>query len=226
MEQPRKLPREAPRKKLTGGRPTRQEAELLSAKIVDVAARLMLEHGYSATSIEAIAGAAGVAKRTLYHRFPDKRDLFTAVIQRRREQFLAPVAKISEAGGDIEEQLKLIGRHILDWGLQSDSVAMKRLLAAEAERFPNLLVTFYEEGRLRTIDVIASVLNNAVEHGVLAIDDTLFAAGHFLQMVMGPVELLVNQGVMPCSGAKRYEYIDKTINLFLNGCRPRRDPLP
>jgi TetR/AcrR family transcriptional regulator, mexJK operon transcriptional repressor len=212
---------ELQRKKLSGGRPTREEAELLSEKIVEVAGRLMLEHGYSATSIEAIAGAAGVAKRTLYHRFPDKRDLFAAVIQRRREQFLAPVAKISAAGGDIEEQLKLIGRHILDWGLQSDSVAMKRLLAAEAERFPNLLVTFYEEGRVRTIDAITAVIARAVDRGALDVEDAQFAAGQFLQMIMGPVELLVSQGVSPCSGDQRYDYVDKTVNLFLNGCRPR-----
>ena len=208
-------------KKLTGGRPTREKAELLSEKIVDVAARLMLEHGYSATSIEAIASTAGVAKRTLYHRFPDKRDLFIAVIQRRRDQFLAPVAKISAAGGDIAQQLKLIGRHMLDWGLQSDSVAMKRLLAAEAERFPNLLVAFYGEGRERTIVAIAAVLDRAVESGVLVIEDAFFAASQFLQMVMGPVDLLVNQGVPACSGAERQEYIDKTVRLFLNGCRPR-----
>src|SRR5687768_10051709 len=125
-----------PVKKLSGGRPTREGAELLSEKIIDVAGRLMLEHGYAGTSIEAVASAAGVAKRTLYHRFPDKRDLFTAVIQRRRDQFLAPVAEISAAGGAIEAQLKRIGRHILDWGLQPDSIAMKRLLVAEAERFP------------------------------------------------------------------------------------------
>ncbi len=211
----------SPIKKLSGGRPTKLEAEQLSEKIINVAARLMLENGYGATSIEGIAAAAGVAKRTLYHRFPEKSDLFTAVIQRRREQFLAPVAKVSAAGGEIEDQLKLIGQHMLDWGLQTDSVAMKRLLAAEAERFPQLLRTFYEEGRMRTVHTIAAILATASEQRALSIEDPEFAAGQFLQMILGPVELLVNQGVTPCSGAERRAYIDKVVRLFLNGCRPR-----
>jgi TetR/AcrR family transcriptional regulator, mexJK operon transcriptional repressor len=211
------------RKRVTGGRPTREEAELLSEKIVDVAAQLMLEHGYSGTSIEAIANLAGVAKRTLYHRFPDKRDLFAAVVQRRSDQFLSPVARISAAGGDIEQRLRLIGRHMLDWGMQSDAMSLKRLLAAEAERFPELLATVYEDSRDKTIETLADILQREVERGVLSIPDPKFAALQFLQMVMGPAELLAHRRHHHCSGTGRQEYVDKTVQLFLNGCRTRPD---
>ena len=209
------------RKKVTGGRPTRQEAELLSEKIVDVAAQLMLENGYSGTSIESIANLAGVAKRTLYHRFPDKRDLFTAVIERRRDQFLSPVEKISTAGGTIEERLKLIGMHMLDWGMKSDAMALKRLLAAEAERFPELLSAIYEHSRRRTIEILGGILRREVEKRTLAIDDPEFAAMQFLQMIMGPAELLAHHYHGECSGPRRQDYIDKTVQLFLYGCLPR-----
>lgn len=209
------------RKKVTGGRPTREEAELLSEKIVDVAAQLMLEHGYSGTSIESIANLAGVAKRTLYRRFPDKRDLFTAVIERRRDQFLSPVEKISAAGGAIEDRLKLIGRHMLDWGMKSDAMSLKRLLAAEAERFPELLTTSYAHSRNRTIEILAGILRREVEQGTLELDDPEFAAKQFLQMIMGPTELLALQYHGECSGSGRDDYIDKTVRLFLRGCLPR-----
>lgn len=210
------------RKRVTGGRPTREEAELLSEKIVDVAAQLMLEHGYSGTSIEAIANLAGVAKRTLYHRFPDKRDLFAAVIERRRDQFLSPVAKISAAGGTLEDRLRQIGRHMLDWGMKADAMALKRLLAAEADRFPELLATIYENSRKRTIEILADILRREAEAGALTIDDPRFAALQFLQMIMGPAELLAHRDQKTeCSGARRQQYIDKTVQLFLRGCLPR-----
>jgi len=209
------------RKKVTGGRPTREEAELLSEKIVDGAAQLMLEHGYSGTSIEAVANLAGVAKRTLYHRFPDKRDLFTAVIERRRDQFLSPVAKISAAGGTIEDRLQQIGRHMLDWGMKSDAISLKRLLAAEAERFPELLVTTYTTGRNRTIEILSGILDREVEQGNLQVEDTRFAAMQFLQMIMGPAELLTHHDHTECTGEGRQEYIEKTVRLFLRGCLPR-----
>lgn len=206
-------------KKVTGGRPTREDAELLSEKIVDVAGQLMLEHGYHGTSIEAVASAAGVAKRTLYSRFPDKSELFAAVIERRRMRFLAPVSRISAAGGTLEEQLTLIGRHMLDWALKADTVALKRLMAAEIERFPELARTLHREGREQTIDAIAGVLAVAQQAGVLREIDIRFAALQFLEMVMGPADLLAHYGQPAPAGARRGEFVDQVIDMFLAGCR-------
>lgn len=208
-------------KKVTGGRPTKEDAELLSEKIVAAASQLMLEHGYHGTSIESVAAAAGVAKRTLYSRFPDKRDLFVAVIERRRAQFLAPLSRIFAAGGAIEEQLILIGRHMLDWALKPDTVAVKRLMVAEVERFPELAATLHDDGRDQTIDAIATILTAAERTGVLKMRDVRFAALQFLEMVMGPADILAHYGRPACAGEQRKQYIDQVVDLFLNGCRAR-----
>jgi TetR/AcrR family transcriptional repressor of mexJK operon len=207
----------------TGGRPTREESERLAEKILDVAARLMLELGYSATSIDAIAHEAGVAKRTLYDRFPQKRDLFAAVIQRRREQFLAPVAKIAASGADIETELKVIARHMLEVALDDDSIALRRLVTAEAGRFPELAAVFHDEGIVCGIKAIADILDAEVERGVLRIRDTSFAALQFLEMVLGPAhrQTMFGLTIPSCVGRRRKEYVDEVVNLFLNGCRPR-----
>jgi len=206
----------------TGGRPTREDSERLAERIVDVAARLMLEQGYSATSIDAIAQEAGVAKRTLYDRFPQKRDLFAAVIQRHRERFLVPVAKIAASGADIETELKTIARHALDLALADDSVALKRLVTAEAGRFPELSAVFYEEGLVCAIKAMADILDAEVERGGLCIRNTRFAAQQFLDMVCGPAHRRTTYGlgVPSCVGRRRQEYADDVVNLFLNGCRP------
>src|SRR5690606_39451041 len=42
--------------------------------------RLFLEHGYDGTTMEAIAAAAGLAKRTVYNNYVDKRALFTEIV--------------------------------------------------------------------------------------------------------------------------------------------------
>jgi AcrR family transcriptional regulator len=212
-------------KKVTGGRPTKEEAGLLSEKIVAAASQLMLEHGYHGTSIESVANAAGVAKRTLYSRFPDKRDLFVAVIERRRAQFLAPVSRIFAAGGAIEEQLTLIGQHMLDWALKPDTVALKRLMAAEVERFPELAATMHDVGREQTIDAIATVLDAAERDGALKMPDIRFAAMQFLEMVMGPADILAHYGRPAHAGMQREQYIDQVVDIFLNGCRVRETQL-
>ena len=211
----------APARRHSGGRPTREAAEQLADKIIDVATQLMLEHGYSNTSIEAVAAAAGVAKRTLYSRFPQKSDLFTALIQRRRDEFLAPVAKISAAGGSIEERLTQIGLHMLEWGLKSDTVAMKRLITAEVERFPELSTSLLRNSRVRTIDFIAAIMDREVAAGTLAFRDTRFAAMQFLEMIMAPADLAAHYGFRAETGQQRRDYIAGVVDLFLNGGRVR-----
>ena len=63
-----------------GGRPSREDAERLRQTIIDVATTMFLSLGYGATSIDAIALKARISKRTFYHRFRDKAELFAAVV--------------------------------------------------------------------------------------------------------------------------------------------------
>lgn len=63
-------------------------------RIVDAAARLFLQQGYAATSMNAIAAEAGVAVQTLYASMRTKRDIFQTVIQQsvRGENGEIPIA--------------------------------------------------------------------------------------------------------------------------------------
>jgi TetR/AcrR family transcriptional repressor of mexJK operon len=51
------------------GRPTLLEAEKLGDKILETAKELFFSQGYERTTIDQIATAAHVAKRTVYSRF-------------------------------------------------------------------------------------------------------------------------------------------------------------
>lgn len=50
-----------------------------NSRILDAATLLFLQNGLRGTTMEAVAKAAGVAKPTLYSRYPDKEALFRAV---------------------------------------------------------------------------------------------------------------------------------------------------
>jgi AcrR family transcriptional regulator len=66
----------APRK--VDGR--RERSRLTRGRVVDAAARLFVEHGYVATTIEHVAEDAGVAVQTVYYIFSTKRNLLAAVL--------------------------------------------------------------------------------------------------------------------------------------------------
>ena len=54
--------------------------------LVDVAEELFTEHGYAATSLDAIVAGAQVTKGALYHHFSGKQALFEAVFERVEER--------------------------------------------------------------------------------------------------------------------------------------------
>jgi len=57
-----------------------ERANAKQRQIADAARSLFLAQGYAGTSMDAVAGLAGVSKQTLYRYFPSKTDLLIAVL--------------------------------------------------------------------------------------------------------------------------------------------------
>src|ERR1700731_2751475 len=68
------------------GRPTQHDTKQKSETLIGVATDFFVEHGFSGSTIEAIAQAANMGKQAVYTRFTDKESLFNAVIQRLKEK--------------------------------------------------------------------------------------------------------------------------------------------
>lgn len=74
-------------------KPTR-DREAKRSELVDTARRLFIEDGYDATSMSALARAAGVAPNTIYWYFGDKDDLLIAVLDAVLADALADYASL------------------------------------------------------------------------------------------------------------------------------------
>lgn len=59
--------------------------------MLDAALRLVVARGYRATSMQAIADAAGVTKPVVYECYPSKEKLFKALVEREEERLLQGV---------------------------------------------------------------------------------------------------------------------------------------
>lgn len=59
-----------------------EQADATRARIAEAAQRLFADHGYGATSMQAIARAAGVGDRTVYQAFGTKREILSAICER------------------------------------------------------------------------------------------------------------------------------------------------
>ena len=60
----------------------RARAEQVRELLLDTARQMLLEDGYSATTIPALADACGVSAESVYKRFPGKKALVRAVVER------------------------------------------------------------------------------------------------------------------------------------------------
>jgi AcrR family transcriptional regulator len=202
-----------------GGRPSRLQTVELQQTILDVATALFLTRGYGATSIEAVAAAARISKRTFYHRFHDKAALFEAVVRRLIDHWLPPFeARILE---DAPPDLLLHGLavQILAVAISPPALALHRVLIAEAQRFPELVQLVNEAGAGKGVERIAALLDREAQAGRLRIADSRFAAEQFLNMVLsGPQKRALGFG-RPLDAEEIEAWIRGTVALFLDGSR-------
>jgi TetR/AcrR family transcriptional regulator, mexJK operon transcriptional repressor len=204
----------------SGGRPTAAAAALLETTILDHATAAFLSQGYAATSIEAIARRARVAKRTIYTRWQGKPALFLSVLQRLVSGWISS-ADFWRETDDLEAALRVAAHGILRVGLTQEAIALHRLMVAEAARFPELRTIMAQAGAREGIGLIAALLEAAVAAGKLRPLDTALAAEQFLHLVLaGPQRRAIGLG--PSLDAGQLDaWADAAVRLFLSGCLPR-----
>jgi AcrR family transcriptional regulator len=206
-----------------GGRPTRHQAAALGDTILDVATDLFLSRGFGATSIEAVAGRARISKRTFYHRFRDKAELYTAVVRRLLQHWLPEVEAVFEEPGPLDAVLERLAKRMLAVALSPQALALRRLLQAEAERFPELVDIAMGQGGARVIERITALLEEERRAGRVALADCRFAATQFQEMIISiPLRRAMGFGT-PLSATERDEWAVKSVALFLHGLNGVRE---
>lgn len=104
--------------------------------IVDAAQRLFLERGFGSVSMDELAEAAGLARRTLYNQFPSKEEIFRAMLLRLSSQLENAFPAGIETRGEVEEVLRLIAQVILDLHKNEEYLGFLRMVVADSRQFP------------------------------------------------------------------------------------------
>ena len=114
--------------------------------ILDAARLCFIRTGYAGTSMDAIAEAAGISLMTLYRHAESKDDLFAATVSdacRARDdqerQYFESLLDLP-----FRELLLTSALHMRDKIMKPDTVALMRLVIAEATAFPHLLALAHD----------------------------------------------------------------------------------
>ncbi|HXA38915.1 MAG TPA: TetR/AcrR family transcriptional regulator [Phenylobacterium sp.] len=147
--------------------------------ILDVAQSVFLEEGFANASMSTIAARLGGSKGTLYNYFKSKDELFNAYVERRclwqDEIFAAPLENETP-----EQTLRRIAAAYLTRVLTDFNLKNFRLIAAEAERSPEIGRTFYDAGPRKGVERVAELLEGMAKEGHLDLGDPEEAAHAFL----------------------------------------------
>ena len=203
-----------------GGRPSRSDALQLRERILEVATEVFLSAGYGSTTIEAVAARAGISKRTFYHRFNDKADLFAAVVHRIIERLRPPPEVPLLEGATLHDVLRRLARLILTAALQPQAIALHRLVTAESARFPELIRAVSAESATKEAKaLIGNLLVREIRDPRFTVARRSFAAEQFLHMVVAqPQRRAMGLGT-PMSAGELDAWAEDVVALFLNGCR-------
>lgn len=149
--------------------PSRRETRRQTRRdaIVQLAAQYFIEHGYAGTTMSGIAGALGGSKGTLWSYFPSKEELFVAVMDRLTQDFRAQLSLILNPQHDLETALRRFCREFVGKITAPEGIALYRLVASEANRFPEIGRIFHDRGPRLTQQQLAEFLANAMERGLL-----------------------------------------------------------
>jgi AcrR family transcriptional regulator len=200
------------------GRPSPEQAAALRESFLAAALKSFLENGYAATSIEAIARDAGVAKITIYRQFENKEALFREVVHRAvsnaRETMQATLVR---HGADEKQVLLDLVERMYLGATEPKTLALLRLVIAEAVRFPELAKSLYAENSYVLAPVV-DYLAEAHRTGKLHVPAPELAAVQLSTLAFGGVRFFISK---PLAGPEeRRAWAQGIVDLVMRGWGP------
>lgn len=188
-----------------GGRPRNPRTQ---QRILKAAAELVLEQGFKALSIDAIAGRAGVGRMTIYRRWPNKAAIvMDTFLDRARPStpFLPAETYIESIGQQIRAAAKVF---------RGKDGTLLRTILAEAQFDPELASAFREKWVIPNRKMALAYFEEGIKNGFLRPDIDL---NSMIDLLYAPLYLQLQLGLTALSEA----YVDKIFDLAMKGCLKR-----
>jgi AcrR family transcriptional regulator len=203
------------------GRPTAAAGKKLTETILRAAAAEFGNRGFDGARMDAIASSAGITKRTLYSRYPDKQALFSEVIRDAVARYADHTLPAETENDEIESALLTMGRRSLTRAIDPDNVRLRRIVMNDPDRFAALSdmsnLMMWSSGHGAVVEMLR--LHEA--RGTIKLNTSAeVAAAQFLVLVEALPARMADFAVVGTK--KQHEvHLRDAIALFLDGVRPR-----
>ena len=175
--------------------------DVVRTQIIETAYRLFIEHGFGEVSIEQIADAARISRRTVYNKFLNKSDIYRAAFEPvLAELELAALTEIPRSD-DPRQVLNDFAAMMRDLLERPELIDMMRVLVHEAEKQRWLAQAYVARFRIPIRARLRAELVRLVKAGKLPRRDVGLMADQFFATTLGllafPRLLRLDAGISP-----------------------------
>jgi TetR/AcrR family transcriptional repressor of mexJK operon len=189
--------------------------------LLAAATEMFLDKGYDGTTMEEVAMKAEVSKPTIYRFFSDKERLFAEIVRATTgeiDELVRLVVEIMAEQTDVEAGLMMLARRFLNALMQPRVLRLRRLVMANAERFPDVGRGWYEHGFDRVLATLGTTFGSLADRRLLHVEDPLLAANHFVGMLLWiPINKAMYTGDYRSSPGELEGYAVGAVRAFLAG---------
>ena len=172
---------------------TRAERE---AQIFEAGYRLLVQKGYVATSMLAIAKAANASNETLYRWYGDKKGLFRRMVERNAEGIRHRLAAVLANETDPVVSLEQLAPVLLGMLVGEAAISLSR--AAASDETGELGAAISAAGRETIFPMIESVVQRGMDASQFHAPTATVAAEWYLALLVGDLQVRrVNRTLAP-----------------------------
>ncbi len=197
------------------GRPSAATTQSRMAHLLETAREIFVSRGYRGTTMDDVAAAAGITKRTLYAWHTDKESLFRACVLLGAERFPRLEPDIELHGQSLHAALE---HYVLDLHkelTQPDSYGMGALFLREANEFPELAASI-QRGHLDfMIAPLAAFLRRHRLEAAGSVEQTML----FVAMALSPLHNAMLVGMALPDAEASQAHAKRCVGIFLGGAR-------
>lgn len=202
------------------GRPARPPAEVRQA-LLRHAMQLLLEQGYEATTMEAVAAQAGVAKKTVYRHAANREALVGLAVREWSDGFAPLMQRDAGHRDELLPLLRGILQSICERVLSASAVKLFRLLTTEFPGKPQLLDSYQANGIGRGRGLLAEWLARQQRRGLLRNGDPADMATLILAMAVAePLRQMALGLAAPLPDGSVAAHLDACLALLAPGLLP------
>jgi TetR/AcrR family transcriptional repressor of mexJK operon len=187
--------------------------------IVNAALRVFARVGYTQASLDMIATEAGVAKPTIYNHLGSKENLFRHVMidtaARSNAKSLDALNSFPGGPDELRPGLEEVAHKLVACYCDEQSQAVRRLLYAEAMRFPDLFDAVRASGPDQFTEALAGRFARLANAGHLRIEDPVRAANQFIALVYEELAGMSALGVRSLDPEDVKKIVSAGVDTFL-----------